>query len=206
MLVVKDAVEVGNRLDAFGVTRDELLTVVSAAVGARRSASVMAPASAGGQLAYIRGTEQLRLVFLPKDWELTRTDNIEAVYHAASGLKIIYQNADRAGDPVADPLASSKKGNGSARAVENGQGDLFPETVVEAFREMNAASWYLFVYANGDDVRAELSFPKAIEDDQFKGFNERILLVEKDDWTAMDLSPDEAPMPELEVPVHRKAR
>lgn len=206
MLVLKDAVEVGNRLDAFGVTRDELLTVVSAAVGARRSASIMAPASAGGQLAYIRGTEQLRLVFLPKGWELTRTDNIEAVYHASSGVKIIYQNADRAGDPVADPLAASKKGTGSARAVENGQGDLFPETVVEAFREMNAASWYLFVHANGDDVRAELSFPKAIEDDQFKGFNERILLVEKDEWTAMDLSPDVAPMPELEVPVHRKTR
>ena len=204
MPVLKEDPEIRSRLEAFGVTREELLTVVGAAVGARRSASAMAPASAGGQLAYIRGTEQLRVVFLPKGWELTRTDNIEAVYHAESGTKIIYQNADRAGDPVADPLAASKKGTGSARAVENGQGDLFPEMIGEGLRELNAASWYLFVFAHADDIRAELSFPKAIEDDQFAGFHERILLVQKDEWDAMDLSPDERPVPEIEVTVRRK--
>lgn len=204
MIVHKDAAEAGTRLADFGVTRDELMAVVGAAVGARRSASAFAPASAGGLMAWIRGTEALRALFLPKGWEITRTDNIEAVYHAESGVKIIYQSADRAGDPIADPLAVSKKGQGSARAVECGQGDLFPETVVEAMRELNAASWYLFVYADGDDVRAELSFPRAIEDDQFRGFNERIILVRRGEWEGIDLSADSVPAPELDVPVRRK--
>lgn len=204
MLVLKEPMEVRSRLADFGVSREDLLTVVDAAVGARRGASVLAPASAGGLMAWIRGTEQMRSVFLPKGWEMTRTDNIEAVYSADLGVKLIYQSADRAGDPLADPLAVSKKGTGSARAVENGQGDLFPETVAEILREVNAASWYLFVYVNGDDVRAELSFPKAVEDNQFKGFNERILLVQSGEWDAMDLTPDETPAPDLDVPVLRK--
>lgn len=203
MPILKEEFEIRSRLAGFDVTRDELLTVVASAVGARRSASPMAPASAAGLMAWIRGTEALRAVFLPKGWEITRTDNIEAVYHAQTGIKIIYQSADRAGDPVADPLAISKKGLGSARAVENGQGDLFPEDIVETIRELNAASWYLFVFADGDDVRAELSFPKAIEDDQFKGFNERILLVQKGEWDVMDLGIGEGPV-ELDVPVRRK--
>jgi hypothetical protein len=203
--VLKENLEIRSRLASFGVTRDELLAVVAAAVGARRSASALAPASAGGLMAWIRGTEELRAVFLPKDgWEMTRTDNIEAVYHAGTGIKIIYQSADRAGDPIADPVAVSKKGLGSARAVENGQGDLFPEYAAEALRELNAASWYLFVHADGDDVRAELSFPMAIEDDQFHGFNERILLIQKGEWDIMDLAPDESPAPELEILVRRK--
>lgn len=203
MTVLKQAFEVRSRLAAFGVTKDELLTVASAAAGARRAASPLAPLSAGGLMAWIRGTEQLRQIFLPKGWEATRIDNIEAVYNAELGVKIIYQSADRAGES-ADPLAISKKGSGSARAVESGQGDLFPELAKLAVRELNAEAWYLFVFADGDDVRAELSFPRAIEDDQFHGFNERIILLEAGEWTGIDLSVDEVAVPDLEVTVRRK--
>lgn len=203
MTVLKHDVEVRSRLAQFGVTRDELLSVVSAAVGARRAASPLAPLSAGGLMAWIRGTEQLRQVFIPKGWEPTRTDNIEAVYNAELGVKIIYQSADRAAD-LADPLAVSKKGSGSARAVESGQGDLFPDLAKLASRELNAEAWYLFVFADGDDVRAELSFPKAIEDDQFHGFNERVILLEAGQWSGIDLSADEVKAPDFEVTVLRK--
>jgi hypothetical protein len=105
---------------------------------------------------------------------------------------------------LADPLAASRKGGGSARAVESGQGELFPEWMA-ATRELNAASWYLFVSMDNDDVRAELSFPRAIEDDQFRGFNERILLVQKGEWDGMDLAPDARPAPEFDVQVRRKS-
>lgn len=203
MLILKSAPEVQSRLSSFGVTRDELLTVVSAAVGARRGASPLAPVSAGGLMAWIRGTERLRQVFLPKGWESTRTENIEAVYSPELGVKIIYQSAERAA-VEADPLAISKKGSGSARAVENGQGDLFPELVAIAGRELNAEAWYLFVFADGDDIRAELSFPKAIEGDQFHGFNERIILLEAGEWGGIDLTTDDASAPEFEVAVTRK--
>ena len=87
-----------------------------------------------------------------------------------------------------------------------GQGELWPEIRDEEVRESLAANWYLFVYADGDDVRAELSYPKAIEGDQFQGFNERIILVQKDEWQTVDVLPDDVPLPEPEVSVTRKGK
>ncbi len=75
---------------------------------------------------------------------------------------------------------------------------------VSELREVNATTWYLFVYADGTDVRAELSCPSAIIDSQFAGFNERILLVRKGEWAGPDpLADDTAPI-DFEVPVSRK--
>ena len=63
----------------------------------------------------------------------------------------------------------------------------------------------LFVYADGDDVRAELSCPMAINDEHFDGFHERILLVEKGGWgKAVPVVEDDEPPAEYEVPVSRK--
>ena len=103
-----------------------------------------------------------------------------------------------------DPLAISKKGAGAARAVEMGQGEFWPQMREMEIRESNAENWYLFVYADGDDVCAELSFPIAIEGDQFHGFNERILLVQKGDWQGIDVAPDDLPLPDFDVSVTRK--
>ena len=119
-------------------------------------------------------------------------------------MKIIYQSAERAGDPIFDPLAISRKGAGAARAVEMGQGEFWPEMREREIGEWNAANWYLFVYADGDDVRAELSYPIAIEGDQFHGFNERILLVQKGEWQDVNIVPDDVPLPDFDVSVTQK--
>ena len=44
----------------------------------------------------------------------------------------------------------------------------------------------------------------AIEGDQFLGFNERILLVQKGEWPGIDIVPDDLPLPEFDVSVTRK--
>ena len=178
--------------------------VIRAAVGARRNATPFHPLSAGGLLAYLAGTEHLRRVFLPKGWQTCRRDNIESIFHPEIGIKIVYQNADRAGDPLFDPIAVSKKGAGAARAVELGQYDLFPESREQVVAELTAAIWYLFVYADGPDVRAELSCPVAINDEQFDQFHERILLVQKGEWDTPDPLADDAPPMDFEVSVSRK--
>lgn len=202
--VLKEEAEVATRLQALGVTKAELLDVVRAAVGGRRDAIPYDPISAGGQFAWIFGTRQLRAIYVPQGWEIDRTDNIESVFNPRTGIKIIYQSAERAGDLIYDPLSISKKGSGSARAVELGQGELWPEMRKRELSKVNAASWYLFVYADGDDVRAELSYPMAIEGDQFHGFNERILLVGKGEWQGIDITPDDLDLPDFDVSVSRK--
>jgi hypothetical protein len=205
MKVLAEDLEVVPRLEQLGTTKAELLQVVRAAVGARRNATPFHPLSAGGLFAYLAGTEHLRSVFVPRGWEICRRDNIESIYHKAIGLKIVYQNAERAGDPISDPIAVSKKGAGAARAVELGQYDLFPEVRELEVAEITAATWYLFVYADGPDVRAELSCPMAINDEQFDQFHERILLVQKGDWDSVDPLADDAPLTDFEVNVSRKS-
>lgn len=147
----------------------------------------------------------MRRIFLPRGWEICRRDNIETIFNPEFGIKVVFQNAERAGDPIMDPIATSRKGAGSARAVELGQFELWPEVREREVAEVSATTWVLFVYADGDDVRAELACPIAINEEQFDGFHERILLVEKGGWgAAIPVPENDEPPAEYEVPVTRK--
>jgi len=202
--VLVEEIEVVPRLEQLGTTKAALLDVVRTAVGARRNATLFHPLSAGGLLSWIEGTAHLRRTFEPTGWNICRRDNIESVFNPEIGIKIIFQNAERAGDPLYDPIATSRKGAGTARAVELGQYELFPEIREREIAEATAMTWVLFVYADGADVRAELSCPIAINDEQFDGFHERILLVRKGEWDEPDLRVDDEPPADYEVTVSRK--
>ena len=208
MAILAEEFEVFPRLEQLGTTKVELLDIVRAAVGARRNAVAFHPASAAGLLSWIEGTGHLRRVFCAKGWEICRRDNIESVYSPELGIKIIFQNAELAGDPLSDPLAANKKGAASARAVELGQIELFPEHRIEKemeVAELSAKTWILFVQADRDTVRAEFSCPMAISDEQYAGFHERILLVQGGEWDApAPLSDDGEPPVDYEVNVSRK--
>lgn len=197
--------EIVPRLAQLGLRRDFLLDVVRAAVGGRRSATAFHPISAGGLLSWIEGTAHMRRIFVPQGWVSVRRDNIEFIYHPEFGIKVVFQNAERAGDPIFEPLAISRKGAGAARAIELGQLELWPEVREREVAEATAPTWVLFVYADGDDVRAELSCPIAIVGDQFDGFHERILLVQKGEWDSAEPFMDEnEPPSEYSVTVSRK--
>lgn len=203
--VLVDAIQISDRLEQLGVSRDDLIQVVQAAVGARGNATPFHPKFTPGMFAYIEGTYRLRSQLAAKGWvSYVSRDNIESVFNKNTNTKIIYQNADLAGHPVIDPIPSSKKGLGSARVVAMGQGELFPEMAAQLPAEMLAEVWYLFVQADGLDVRAELSCPISVQHDRFQGFRERIVLVKEGEWDTPDLV-DNEPQPELEVNVSRKA-
>jgi len=203
--VLAEEIEILPRLEQLGLSKAALLDVVRAAAGSRRNATPFHPLSAGGQFSWIEGTAQLRRVFVPHGWEICRRDNIESIFNEALGIKVVFQNADRAGDPLSDPIAISKKGAGSARAVERGQYDLFPEDKEKEAVEITAVPWMLFVSVAGDDVRAELSCPIAINDQRYDGFHERILLVQKGEWGDPNpLAKDDGPPADYEVTVSRK--
>jgi hypothetical protein len=205
MIIHQEEIYIAPRLAQLGAPKSALLEVVRAAVGGRRNCTGYHPLSAGGLLSWIEGTAQLRRVFVPLGWEICRRDNIESVYNADAGIKIVFQNAERAGDPLFNPVAVSKKGAGSARAVQLGQYELFPEDKEKEVAEITASTWVLFVYADGDDVRAELSCPIAINDEQFDGFHERILLVQKGEWDGPSPTADDGEPPaDYGVTISRK--
>ena len=212
--IVREATDVNNRLSAhFSATVAEMQKVVHAAVAAKGDASIELPRNAGGLLSYIYGTGALRSIFVPKGYKINRSNNIESVYDPLKNIKIIFQNADSACDATRDPRSISENGPAAAKAVEFGQASLFPEfeeedrkKEEEALREGTAAIWYFFVYIDGDDVRAELSRPKSIDENQFKGFHERIFILNPGDWTGVQLTEeDQNPAPQtFEINVTRK--
>lgn len=208
--VVSQDYEIESRLNQLGLTASEMIGVVHQAMAAKAGFVLNHPLNAAGQLSYIYGTGALRDTLRTKGWEIDRTGNVESTYNPTTGMKIVFQNADSACDDGRDPKAISDKGPASSTAVDQGQGYLFPEYAAEdeaKRKKENAALWYLFVYINGDDVRAELSFPKRIEDGQFKGFNERIYIIKPGEWASMMPKVDdgEPPAQDFEINVTRKS-
>jgi hypothetical protein len=208
--IVSQDYEVGSRLDQLGLSASELIGVVHQVVAAKANFVLNHPLNAAGQLSYIYGTGALRDALRTKGWEIDRTGNIEATYNPQTGMKIVFQNADSACDDDRDPKAISDKGPAAIKAVDVGQGSLFPEFDIEDLEKRkreNAALWYLFVHIDGDDVRAELSFPKRIEDKQFKGFNERIYVVKPGEWASVTPKTDDSKpsAQDFEINVTRKS-
>jgi hypothetical protein len=207
--IIAQDYEVGLRLGRLGLSASEMIGVVHQAVAAKANYVLNHPLNAAGQLSYIYGTGALRDALRTKGWEIDRTGNIEATYNPRTGMKIVFQNADSACEDDRDPKAISDKGPAAIKAVDVGQDSLFPEFDLEdreKRKRENAALWYLFVHINGDDVRAELSFPKSIEDKQFKGFNERIYIIKPGEWVSMMPKTDDSDLPaqDFEINVTRK--
>lgn len=203
--VFKEAEEVHSRLNLFGVTKAELMTVVHAAVGARADSVEHDPVTAPGTFSYIYGTRAIRDIFAPKGWKPDSTDGIESIYDPETGTKVIFQNTDTACD-FRHPKAISGKGMASERVIALAQKNLFPEFEEENQRRLNGTVWYFCVYANEDDVRAELSRPLAIEGGQFSGFIERIFILGNGEWGSFITSPvdEEIEAQEYDIPVTRK--
>jgi len=200
--------EVEPRLAELGTTKAEMIEIVRKAVAARNDATDDDPITAPGTFSYNFGVRAVRKTFRPKGWLILRTGNIEATYDPVNGVKIVFQNADSAADPLQFPQAVRQKGAAAIRAIDLGQGTLFPPTEEEeaALKAETAAVWVVFVSASGDDVRAEFSCPGPMEDGRFVSFHERIFIVQRGEWADLEFESDEGPDPaqDFEINVTRK--
>ena len=172
---------------SFGVTRDELIDVVRAVVGARADAVDDDPATAEGLFAYIFGTRHLRAILCSKGWLRHRTENIESAKHPTRHLKLVYQSVDVAASLQRAPRAVSGKGADADRIIDSAQGSLFTDEELARGHftvrgPINSGVWFFCVSVNGDDVRAELSLPSAIKGSNFFEFLERIFILRYGDW------------------------
>lgn len=201
--VVDGEREVSERLFDFGLGRDQILAVADAARTWADDASPLMPTNAPGTLAYIYGVQELRHQIVDTHWKVDRTQNIESVINRAIGLRIAYQNVDRACDLVIPPMPRSAKG----AAAEGVSGpNLFEYSGIETGPLTGVLSdgvptYYVMV---GEDGSVELSHP-VIKDGLYKHFNERIFVRGGgDDW-AEEFDPEKGPVTEFEIPVSLKA-
>ncbi|MBE2260148.1 MAG: hypothetical protein IAE88_14905 [Rhodobacteraceae bacterium] len=184
--IVEAPVEVENRLEELGWTTTELLEVVHAMVAGRNSCTANDPISAPGWMAWKDGTRRTRELGTLKGWRRIDIDQVPWTLDVNSGRKFTVVNSnDAAGIRGRDPQNRSKKGTGTERTVFANADQLnlaFPERPTDdsddvlADRAFKSVSWYLFVYAEGDVIRAELSCPVGISSGFFTEFSERIFL------------------------------
>jgi len=213
-IYIANPIEVDNRLDVLGWSRADLLEVVSAMVAARHSCTDNDPSSAPGWMSWKDGTRRLREIGRGKGLHKDEFDQIPCVFDAERRLRFSVSNTDD-GTAVANrvPQNRSKKGPSTENAVI-GNKSLF-DGLEEWFEKVTPisrarpqpgiiVSWFLLVYCEGDEVRAELACPVGVNGGFFADFHERIVLIGSDDGGGGigGRLPDDGP--EFDIPVSRK--
>lgn len=189
--IVKEEEDVEQRLVELGTNKAEMVDIAQRAVAARADSTEDDPLAGPGLLSWIFGTRALRKTFRAKGWKRNSADNIPSVVNRTTGIKIIFQNADSACDVLRDPRAISDKKKASERLVAAAQMAFdFPEAEQygEEFADVPSAAYYYFVSVRDDGVvTAELSSPRAIEGGQFRGFHERIFIINPGDMDRVEI-------------------
>jgi len=202
------AVDAELRLADFNLTLSPFLIIRDAARAAADDASPLMPLNAQGTLAYIHGVEALRGQILDNDWKIDRTLGVEAIINHELGIRIGYQNVDKACDLIFKPMPRSAKGAATERmcgaplfdyygmALETDK-DRLPRDDVKDPHSDQVITYFVMV---GEDGSVELSSP-IIENQRFSDFRERIFIDRpEEDWDTQ-LEPDSAPTEDFDVPV-----
>lgn len=200
--VIEGELQVEQRLADFGLVKDQLLAIASVARMWANDASPLMPNNAPGTLAYIYGVNELRQQFLDGSWQVDRTCGVESVINRALGIRIGYQNVDRACDAFFAPIPRSAKG--AAAEVLSGP-TLFEHAGVETGPLTGVLSdgvptYYVMV---GEDGSVELSHP-VISNGTYQDFIERIFIRGNDpDWSD-EIDPNTGPVDNFDVIVQFK--
>lgn len=212
-IVLSSPPEVRQRLRQLDLSYEECIEVVEAMVAAANGCTENDPPSARGWDSWRFGVRRWRDIKRPQGWEKDETENLSTIVHPDATFRIAVSNTDEeTGLRSGRPKSRSTKGDGSRRAVDyNRQPPLpLPEFQEEFNRQLRAAAaahahiWYLCVYNDGEDVRAELSKPARIEDGHFVGWHERIILIDQDGPVGERAIIDDDFGPDVEVTVRRK--
>lgn len=189
---LKEPVDVANELDRLGTSREALIEVIGSMVAARRDCTDNDPLGARGYRSWQMGSRRLRDLHVGKDdWQKDDTDGVPSVVSQKRGIRIVVCNADDGTCRAvgSGPQNRSRKGAATDRAVDdNTQLSMAfmaeaPGTVIvlrgpgEMTSIGRVTTYYLFVFANGDDVRGEISCPTAIDNGYFTKFGSRIFLL-----------------------------
>lgn len=186
--ILKSPIEVVNRLDVLGTSRELLIAVTEAVVAARMDCTENDPFGSRGWRGWQMGTRRLRETHVGiNEWEKDDTDQVPSIICKSRGIRIVVCNTD---DGTAleqsKPQNRSKKGSATDRAVDANQGSFMAQLddsvpVINLAQRRtcagNITTHFLCVYVDGDDIRAELSCPMNVENGFFGEFIERIFIA-----------------------------
>lgn len=195
--IISEQHPVGSRIADFGFTKEGFKKICEAVAHGRNLKTALQPKTAGGQFKYIYGVEGMREVALSSKgvkYESFSKQNIEGVFDAVNGRKIMFQTVDRACS-VVPPQPKSKIGEGKRKFIEkSNQGFLFPE--MQAAEDANiqylnafdsAECWYVMISISENDAfDCELTRVKGVTDDEFSGFIERIWVLKDGEHVIID--------------------
>lgn len=189
--IVEGDASAERRLLELELAPDQLIAVADTARKWGDDASPLMPLNAPGTLAYIFGVDELRRQVVGDGWEVDREFGIEGVINRRLGLRIVFQNVDRACDLMLKPHPRTAKGNGAQQLsgptlFEHYGTEPGPLTAIKAD---GFTTYYLMV---AEDGSVELSCP-IVENGSFVAFVERIFVRRNgDDWEAEIISTDDA--------------
>lgn len=217
VVVVKSPIEVTNRLDELGTSREMLLEVIDAMIAARTDCTDNDPYGSRGWRGWQMGTRRNRELHVGiSDWEKDDEDQVPSIISRRRGIRIVVCNTDDGTAVEArTPQNRSKKGSATDRAIDANQLSFLEEfdkavKVVDLARRRAQGgiilTYYLCVYSEGEDRRGELSCPVNVENGFFHDFVERIFIVGGDSGpteTVRRKSSDDDDS-EYSIPVTRK--
>ncbi|WP_025594285.1 hypothetical protein [Agrobacterium tumefaciens] len=183
--LLKEELEVEQRLQQLQLDRKLLLEVRDVARAAANSSTTFHTANASGTYAYIEGTWALRDRFVGPDWEMDRSEGVEAIFNKGLMLRVAFSNVDVAANHFRHPKPRSPKGAGAERICEgNLFGDALPSYA--PIEQGGVATYYMMVDERG---AAELSRP-VIQASTFIACIERIFLSDGLDAALDNLAPE----------------
>lgn len=217
--ILKSYVEVGNRLDQLGTSREFMVEVADAMVSARAECTENDPSGARGWRGWQMGTRRNRELHRGYgDWEKDDTDQIASIVNKRTGVRIVVCNTDDGTCIESDiPRNRSKKGAATDRALEQSQMSLFdgeiephPDSVIRIRQQPvqgRLLTYYLCVFHDGQEVRAELSCFVESASGFFSSWNERIFIFGGEAGPAEPIKrrkPDDDDGSDFDIPVKRK--
>ncbi len=214
--ILKSFIEVGNRLNSLGTSREWLIETAEAMATAGAECTENDPSGARGWRRWQMGTRRIRELHSTADeWSRDETDQVASIINARLGIRIVVCNTDD-GTCVEgrSPKNRSKKGAATDRAVDDNQASFWDygtleEKIIPLRPDSSKAgalvTWHLCVYHEGEDLRAELSCFVETVGGYFERYCERIFIFggESDDPNPLKKQkPDSGS--EFDIPVTRK--
>lgn len=193
----------------FECEQNDLVEVVKSMVAARAGCTANNSKSAPGYYAWDAGIARMREIFLPKGWIAVEENGVELIANRDLGRRMSVMNADsRVCDRSRSPRNRTSKGPMAERTTDlNNQYELFREHHIRMAKHesLSLPLWYLCVFDDGKDVRAEISCPIEYSGGRFIKYSERIFVVNDGDWQKIStISPDDDYDHGLEIKVERR--
>lgn len=177
--------EIDRRLaQYFNSTREQWIDVVRAMVAGRGACTANNSKSAPGYYAWDNGIYRMRHIFGKEGWKNGCEGGIETIVHDELKKQITVMNTDDGTcDKTSSPRNRTPKGGAAEKLADlNDQFEMFKRHEVVSPPQDHLPIWYLCTFDDGKTVRAELSRPVKFFSNYFVKFEERIFIIQGDEW------------------------